>query len=136
MSGVVNHNILENLYASKVRWYWSLKPGRYIDANSGKDPHPDMVIPPWRGTLPEWNKSLVSTICALARSTFDELSDEDILFLPNTIYSKFTPDMLSAWHGKVFVKDILPFDVALIKSKNGTLGNVKVLNISEKGNLI
>ncbi len=124
---------------AKICWYWSLKPGKFLDSKKGKDLFPDIVKSPWQGTILDWNQSLIQACNSLACELFIELEEEDILHLSDVLHGKMAT-MLDGWHGKVVKNKDLPFDLAVIQSKSpnkeSAYGCIKVLNMNEKGNII
>ena len=130
MSGIV-----EKMRNSKV-WYWSLRPGTFIDHISGKK-NPDLISIGWKGTMSEWNAGLVQLCLMMGVDISVNLSKDDILYLPKSLEARVKPIISEKWPGKIMTDEILSFDTILIESKDsGTCGMIKILNISEKGNIV
>ena len=57
------------------------------------------------------------------------------IYIPSSLYVRLTPENLERWHGEVVMNNKLPFDVVLVE-QGDVRGNLKVLNVNEKGNLV
>lgn len=127
--------IIKKVNRSTIRWFWSLKPGNYVDNLTGKSLYSeDMVRTPWHGTLLEWNLGMIDVVESMSRSEFKEQSDEDVLYLPSTMGSKYVSSMLGGWHGKTVVTDETGYNIVLISSEDKDC-TIEILDINEKGNI-
>ena len=127
--------IVEKIKNSKAKWYWSLKPGFFVDEKTGKDPFPEMVKSPWSEPISRWNSFLIETCNLLAVQTFGKVKDTDVLYIPDSIHYRMTSENLSKWNGVIERNNEVPFNMVLIASEEAS-AIVNVLNINEKGNLI
>lgn len=126
----------EIIKKAKITWFWSLRPGKFVDKLTGKNPYPDMVRGQWTGTILEWNATIIEVAKVMAKEVFSKITQEDTLHMPFSIHSKLTTDVFSKWHGKVVCDKSLPYNVVLIESHDGEVAKISVLNINDKGNLI
>lgn len=130
------HNIIENIKSASIVWYWSLKPGRFVNETTGENPYPDSIALSWRGTIEEWNQNVVS-LCLLMTHHIE--SEENYVFhMPDTIFSKLTSSMMEKLTNngnKIKRNNEVPYNMVCVVSGDKS-GLIKVLNINEKGNLI
>lgn len=128
--------IVEKLNSAQATWYWSLKPGRFVDRLTGKEPNLDIVSVPFTGTLEAWNQSLILGACTELLNSLTECpEDGQILYMPPSLYNRMTPLNLQSFYGNVVMNTKLPYDTCLVE-QGDICGAVKVLNINEKGNLV
>lgn len=116
-------------------WYWSLKPGLYVDALTGKDPYPDMVKSQWTGTIEGWNSTLIDVCISLAIEAFGKVDKDVILHIPDSINFRMTAPILSRWNGEIKRNNFIPFNNLLMQSGEKS-AIINILNINSKGNLI
>lgn len=119
----------------KAIWYWSLKPGLFVDYLSGKELMPETVSGTWKGTLEEWNSHLIKQCYSMSFVLANDHSKKDVLHVPATINSKLTKNMLEEWEGKVKENSGLPYNQVMIETEKG-YGFINILNMNDKGNIV
>lgn len=132
-------NIVEKIGNAELSWYWSLKPGTFVDQVTGKNPYPDMVIGPWTGTLEQWNVVLFAMCVNMATELLGQVpGDETTFHIPETLYSKATQTMVDRLMNndrKIRKNNQVPYNMICVVAGD-KVGVIKVLNINDKGNLV
>lgn len=132
-------DIVKKIKNPDLLWHWSLKPGTFLDKETGKDPYPDLVKGSWTGTIEQWNASLFATAVSMAMEMLGKKPGEETVFhVSESLYAKMTKGIMEellANGRKIIKNENVPFDTICVIAGE-KVGAIKVLNINNKGNLI